>query len=109
MKRRLKEEWATLTRFDTELRDLDEVIKVMKQDADDVDISIKKLEHEVQALAKDKAGHLMGAVNLERQHDWIEEESQWVKRRLPSRFSNHEVCSASWDRRMILTRLILVS
>ena len=42
----------------------------------DVDVSIKKLEHEVQALAKDKAGYLTSAVNLERWHDWIEEESQ---------------------------------
>jgi hypothetical protein len=29
----------------------------------------------VQALAKEKAGHLTAAVNLERQHDWIAEES----------------------------------
>ncbi|KAI0247376.1 condensin complex subunit SMC2 [Lactifluus subvellereus] len=73
--RRLQEERATLTRFDAELRDLDEVIKAKKQAAVDADVSIKKLEHEVQALAKEKAGHLTGAVNLERQHDWIAEEN----------------------------------
>ena len=39
-------------------------------------VSIKKLEHEVQALAKEKAGHLTAAVNLKRQHDWIAEESK---------------------------------
>ena len=72
----MQEERAMLTRFDAELRDLDEVIKAKKQAAVDADISIKKLEHEVQALAKDKAGHLTGVVNLERQHDWIEEECQ---------------------------------
>jgi hypothetical protein len=38
--------------------------------------SIKKFEHEVLALAKGNAGHLTGAVNLERQHDWIAGESQ---------------------------------
>jgi structural maintenance of chromosome 2 len=73
--RRLQEERVTLTRFDAELRDLDEVIKAKKQAVVDVDVSIKKLEHDVHALAKDKAGHLTGAVNLERQHDWIEDES----------------------------------
>jgi structural maintenance of chromosome 2 len=52
------------------------VIKVKKQAAVDANVSIKKLEHEVQALAKEKAGHLVGAINLERQHDWIAEESQ---------------------------------
>jgi structural maintenance of chromosome 2 len=73
---RLQEERATLTRFDTELRDLDEVIKAKKQAAADADVSIKKVEHEVQALAKEKAGHLTGATNLEKQYDWIAEESQ---------------------------------
>ncbi|KAH9009648.1 condensin subunit, partial [Lactarius pseudohatsudake] len=56
--RRLQEERATLTRFDTELRELDE-----------------KLEHDVQLLAKEKAGHVTGATNLEKQYDWIKEES----------------------------------
>jgi hypothetical protein len=73
---RLQEERATLTRFDTELRDLDEVIKAKKQAAADADVSIKKVEHEVQALAKEKASHLTGATNLEKQYDWIAEESQ---------------------------------
>ena len=52
------------------------MIKVKKQAAVDADISIKNLEYEVQALAKEKAGHLTGAVNLKRQHDWIAEKSQ---------------------------------
>jgi hypothetical protein len=32
-------------------------------------------KHEAQALTKEKAGHLTGTVHLERQHDWIVEES----------------------------------
>jgi structural maintenance of chromosome 2 len=55
---------------------LDEVIKAKKQAAADADVSIKKLEHEVQALAKEKAGHLTGVVNLEKQYEWVAEESQ---------------------------------
>ncbi|KAI9439026.1 condensin complex subunit SMC2 [Lactarius indigo] len=73
--RRLQEERATLTRFDTELRELDEVIKVKKQEAADAELAIKKLEHDVQLLAKEKAGHVTGATNLEKQYDWIKEES----------------------------------
>ncbi|KAF8468622.1 condensin complex subunit SMC2 [Russula ochroleuca] len=73
--RRLQEERATLTRFDTELRELDEVIKAKKQAAADADVAIKKLEHDMQALAKEKAGHMTAATNLEKQYEWIEEES----------------------------------
>jgi len=73
--RRLQEERATLTRFDTELRELDEVIKAKKQEAADADLAIKKLEHDVALLAKEKAGHVTGATNLEKQYDWIKEES----------------------------------
>lgn len=65
-----------MTRFDTELRELDEVIKAKKQAATDSDVEIKKLEHEMQALAKEKAGHVTAATNLEKQYEWIEEESQ---------------------------------
>jgi structural maintenance of chromosome 2 len=72
----LQEERAMLTWFDMELCDLDEVIKVKKQAAADVDVSIKKVEYEVQALAKEKASHLMGATNLKKQYNWIAEESQ---------------------------------
>ncbi|KAI0289102.1 condensin complex subunit SMC2 [Russula brevipes] len=73
--RRLQEERATLTRFDTELRDLDEVIKAKKQAAADAEIAIKKLEHDVQALAKEKAAHVTATTNLEKQYEWIVEES----------------------------------
>jgi structural maintenance of chromosome 2 len=72
----LLEERATLTRFDTELRELDEVIKAKKQAASDAEVSIKKLEHDVQALAKEKASHITAATNLERQYEWIVEESK---------------------------------
>ena len=56
--RRLQEERDTLTRFDTELSKLDEVIKAKKQAASDADVAIKKLDHEIQALAKEKADHV---------------------------------------------------
>jgi len=74
--RRLQEERATLTQFDTELRELDEVVKAKKQGPSDADVAIEKLEHEVQALAKEKACHVMAATDLEKQYEWIAEENQ---------------------------------
>jgi structural maintenance of chromosome 2 len=76
VERRLQEVRATL---DTELRRLDEVIKAKKQSVSHTEVAIKKLDHEVQALAKEKAGHVTAATNLEKQYEWIAEESQWVK------------------------------
>ncbi|KAF8489517.1 condensin complex subunit SMC2 [Russula emetica] len=73
--RRLQEERATLTRFDTELVELVEVIKAKKQAAADAEVAIKKLEHDIQSLAKEKAGHTTAVTNLEKQHEWIKEES----------------------------------
>jgi structural maintenance of chromosome 2 len=73
---RLREERLTFTRFDTELRELDEVIKAKKQAASDAEVAIKKLDHEVQALAKEKVGHVTAATNFEKQYEWIAEESQ---------------------------------
>ena len=77
--RHLQEERVTLTRFDTELRELDEVIKAKKQAASGAEVAIKTLEHQEQALAKEKASHVTSATNLEKQDEWIAEESQPVK------------------------------
>ena len=58
------------------MHDLDEVIKAKKQAASDAEVAIKKLEHDLQALAKERAGHVTAATNLERRYEWIAEESQ---------------------------------
>jgi structural maintenance of chromosome 2 len=55
------------------------VIKARKQAAFDAKVAIKKPDHEVQAPAKEKAGHVTAATNLDKQYEWIAEESQWVK------------------------------
>ena len=52
------------------------MIKAKKQSASDVEVSIKMLEHDMQVLAKEKAGHVTATTNLEKQYDWIEEDSQ---------------------------------
>jgi len=36
-----------------------------------MEVLIKKLDHEVQALVKEKAGHITTITNLENQYKWI--------------------------------------
>ena len=59
--------------FDTEL---DEVIQAKKQADSDADVAITKVEHEVQALAKEKASHITAATDLKKLCEWVAEESQ---------------------------------
>jgi len=75
VERRLKEERAALTRFDTQLCELDKVIKAKKEAASDAESAIKKLKHEVQAFTEEKASPVTAAMNLEKQHEWIAEGS----------------------------------
>ena len=74
--RRLQEERATLTRFDNELKDLDEAIKNKKQAISDAELSLKKLEHDSQNLAKEKTTAVNFVANLEKLNEWIPEEKQ---------------------------------
>ncbi|KAN0078383.1 RecF/RecN/SMC [Tylopilus felleus] len=73
---RLQEERATLTRFDKELKELDDAIKVQKKGISDAELSVKRLEHEIGALEKDKITQGTNMANLEKQYDWIREECQ---------------------------------
>jgi len=76
--RKLQEERATLTRFDDELRELESVIKEKKQAASDAELAAKRMEHEVQALGKEKTTAQTFVSNLEKQFEWIAEENQCV-------------------------------
>lgn len=75
---KLQEERATLTRFDNELKELEETIKDKKQANSDAELQLKKLEHELQALGKDKTTAANFVANLEKQFEWITEENQCV-------------------------------
>ena len=72
----LNEERATLTRFDNELKALDEIIKAKKQASTDAELHLKKLEHDLQSLAKEKVASVNLIANLEKVHPWIVEEKQ---------------------------------
>ena len=73
---RLQEERATLTQFDNELKELDDAIKVQKKGISDAELNAKRLEHEINALEKDKIAQVGNMANLEKQYDWIREECQ---------------------------------
>ncbi|KAH8113153.1 condensin complex subunit SMC2 [Phellopilus nigrolimitatus] len=75
--RKLQEERATLTRFDNELKELESVIKDKKQAISDADLQLKKLEHDLQALTKDKTSAQNFVANLEKMYDWISEEKKF--------------------------------
>jgi septal ring factor EnvC (AmiA/AmiB activator) len=76
--KKLQEERATLTRFDNELKELERVIKEKKQAVSDADLQLKKYEHDMQALTKEKTAAVNFVANLEKQYDWIPDESAYV-------------------------------
>ncbi|GLB42839.1 putative condensin complex subunit SMC2 [Lyophyllum shimeji] len=72
--KKLQEELATLTRFDTELKALASVIKEKKQAVSQADLDIKSSEHAVQVLNKEKTAAANLVANLEKQYEWIAED-----------------------------------
>lgn len=73
---KLQEERATLTQFDNELKDLENAIREQKKGVSDAEIELKKLEHDVAALEKDKVTQAKFVTDLEKQHEWIQDECQ---------------------------------
>jgi len=69
---------ATLSRFDTELKELDRVIKEKKLIISQIDLDLGRLQHEVQNLTKEKTAASNAVSKLEQQYDWIEQEKQLV-------------------------------
>lgn len=73
---KLLEERATLTQFDNELQDLENAIREQKRGVSDAEIALKKLEHDIAALEKDKDAQAKFVTDLEKQHEWIRDECQ---------------------------------
>ena len=74
--RNLQEERATLTRYDSEIAELEGVVKTKKEELTDSDLKLKQLEHDIQVLGKDRTAAVNAVANLEQQHEWISEESE---------------------------------
>jgi structural maintenance of chromosome 2 len=73
---KLREERATLTRFDDEINDLEEVIKQKEQAISDIELSIKKAEHDMQSLQKNKTSTVNAINTLEKAYEWIADEKK---------------------------------
>ncbi|TFK38366.1 condensin complex subunit SMC2 [Crucibulum laeve] len=71
---KLRDELATLSRFDTELKELDRAIKEKKAAVSQADLDLKQLVHDIQELSKEKTAAVNKVANLEKQYDWIEED-----------------------------------
>ena len=73
---KLRAERATLARYDEEIKSLDANIKQKKQAITDSEIEVKKLEHDLQTLQKDRTAAANLISNLEKQYEWIAEEHE---------------------------------
>ncbi|KAF7330368.1 Structural maintenance of chromosomes protein [Mycena venus] len=71
---KLQEERATLKRFDNELLALDRVIKEKKAAISKTELAIQKLGIDIQNLTKDANAASNMVANLEKEHEWIQEE-----------------------------------
>ncbi|PFH49539.1 hypothetical protein AMATHDRAFT_147478 [Amanita thiersii Skay4041] len=68
---KLQEELATLSRFDTELKALEKVIKEKKAAVSQTELDIQKLDHAIQVLGKERTAATHTVANLEKQYEWI--------------------------------------
>ncbi|KAI0086823.1 condensin complex subunit SMC2 [Irpex rosettiformis] len=85
---RLQAERATLAGFDNEIKELEKVIKAKKQQVSDAELELKKIEHDIQTLGKERTAATNSAQGLEKQFDWIlDEQDQFGKRGGPYDFA----------------------
>ncbi|WVR09681.1 hypothetical protein IAU60_006756 [Kwoniella sp. DSM 27419] len=74
---KLKSERAVLIAFDNELADLERDLKVKKQEIADAELALKKLDHDIGLVAKEKTSAEGHKENLEKQFTWIVDEHQF--------------------------------
>ncbi|KAG8863674.1 Structural maintenance of chromosomes protein 2 [Serendipita sp. 405] len=72
----LQAELATLARFDEEVKGLDTAITRIKEAITDLEVTIKKSEHEIQVAQKEKASSEAHIGSLEKHHPWIQEDKR---------------------------------
>jgi structural maintenance of chromosome 2 len=64
--------------FDNELADLERDLKAKKQEIVDAELALKKLDHDIGLVAKEKSSAEGLKENLEKQFTWIVDEHQCV-------------------------------
>lgn len=70
----MQAERQTLTRFDTEIAELEQAIKEKRVARSEMELALKKFDHEIANLKKDKATAHTRVRELESLHHWIKEE-----------------------------------
>ncbi|KZT31844.1 hypothetical protein SISSUDRAFT_1038159 [Sistotremastrum suecicum HHB10207 ss-3] len=73
---KLQEERATLTCFNTEIDELEQVIKEKQQASSDAKLSVKKIDHKIQTLQKDCTTSVNAVATLGKAYEWIAEEKK---------------------------------
>jgi len=72
----LEEEMTTLSRFDTELKELDRVIKEKKHLISQADRDVENYEQDLIQLDKDRKAAVTYVANLEKMHPWVIEDKE---------------------------------
>jgi len=67
---------ATLSRFDTELKELDRVIKEKKHLISQADRDVESYEQDLIQLDKDRKAAVTYVANLEKMNPWIGEDKE---------------------------------
>lgn len=70
----LDAERATLTEFDTKLLSLEDSMRGFKDGVSDAELAVKKIDHEVAQLEKEKLAQAGLVERLEKGYEWIREE-----------------------------------
>ena len=73
---KLQEEMATLSRFDTELKELNRVVKEKKAMVSQADLNVQEFQHDIQVLTKDKTSASNKVGSLEATYEWIEQDKE---------------------------------
>ena len=73
---KLQDEMATLSRFDMELKELNQVIKEKKAMVSQADLNVQEFQHDIQVLNKDKTSSANKVASLEATYEWIEQDKE---------------------------------
>jgi len=75
---KLQEEMATLSQFDTELKELERLVKEKNAVAAQADLDIQTFQHDIQVLTTEMKKAANKVAELETLNEWIEHEKEWV-------------------------------
>lgn len=75
----MQRERAVLSQFDEEVKALDATIKRIQEVLTDLDVEIKKTEHDIATATKDRQMSQALVAQLEKQNTWIPDEKKYVQ------------------------------